>query len=177
MRSFFTRLFIFLGICCFLILFYLLWERYYPKNLSFSSITVQSSSVSQKHKPILLSIPSIQIRLPVIPAKVRNGQWETTTEGISYVINSPEPGAEGNSIFYGHNFPNILGSLPKVKPGEKVSITFDDDSTKTFFIQYTSVVSPNQIDILKPSSDKRITIYTCTGWFDRKRFVVVATLL
>lgn len=176
MRNIFSKLFIFTGILCFLILGYLVWERYYPKNLSFSPISLQSVPVSYRRTPVLISIPAIHVQLPIIPSQVKNRQWETTTDGISYLNISPQPGEKGNSIFYGHNFPNLLGGLPKVKPGDEISITFDDNTIKNFLIKYTSIVSPAQVDILKPSHDKRITIYTCIGWFDMKRFVAVGIL-
>ena len=44
-------------------------------------------------------------------------------------------------------------------------------------IEYTQVVTPDQTHILAPSDDRRVTLYTCTGFLDRKRFVVTATLL
>jgi len=67
-----------------------------------------------------------------------------------------------------------LGKLPKVKPGQEITIVFTDGSSKIFTIEYTSVVTPDQTHILNPTADSRITLYTCTGLFDNKRFVVTA---
>ena len=48
---------------------------------------------------------------------------------------------------------------------------------RNFLVEYTSVVDPNQTYILSQTKDKGITLYTCTGFLDTKRFVVTATLI
>ncbi|MGB2731849.1 MAG: sortase, partial [Microgenomates group bacterium] len=47
---------------------------------------------------------------------------------------------------------------------------------RTFIVQVTANVSPDQTNVLKQSHDKRLTLYTCSGFLDTQRFVVVATL-
>lgn len=86
------------------------------------------------------------------------------------------PGEPGNSILYGHNWTSLFGNLPKTKPGERVDIGFSDGSMQQFIVEYTSIVSPDEIEIIEQTEDTRITLYTCTGFLDSKRFVVVAKL-
>ena len=57
-----------------------------------------------------------------------------------------------------------------------IMVSFTNGQKKLFEVTYTAIVSPSERDILQPSKDKRITIYTCYGFFDEKRFVAVATL-
>lgn len=177
MKQFLSNILILIGICCFLGSGYVIWERTTPKNLNFIG-TVQAVQPNRTHlaMPVEIRIPALTIDIPIIPAKINNGTWETTKEGASYLTSSPIPGVQGNSILYAHNFLSLFGKLPYSKPGEEVDIVGSDKSIKKFIILYTSIVSPTQIDILNQTKDKRITLYTCTGLFDTKRFVVVGIL-
>ena len=116
------------------------------------------------------------IYLPIKQATISDGNWEASHDAISYLISSPVPGEKGNSILYGHNWPNLLGNLPKVKPGQNIEIIFNNGTRSVFTVVYTSVVNPDQTHILNDSQDNRITLYTCTGFLDRKRFVATAVL-
>lgn len=146
------------------------WERYSPQRLSF---TVAADSVSL---PVEIIIPSINLDLPVIPAKLDKGQWEATTKGVSYLASSPIPGAKGNSLLYGHNWPNLLGNILKLKPGQEIKIKFADSFTKTFIVSADLSVSPQDLSVLNPTEDSQITLYTCTGFLDNRRFVIKAKL-
>ncbi len=126
------------------------------------------------HLPYSLEIPSIHANLPIIPALIQGKTWETTTKGVSYLKTTPIPGEKGNSVIYGHNWKTILGDLTQVKPGQKIIITMNDGVKKEFKVEYTATVDPSQTYIIDNTKDTRITLYTCTGFLDSKRFVVVA---
>ena len=178
MKRVFSNLLFIIGIFSFLATGYLIGERTFPKNLSFQGDAgLVSACIDHNKIPIGIRIPSLSINLPIIPSVIRNGIWETTMNGASYLLTSPVPGQKGNSIIYGHNYSNLLGKLPAIKPGQEIDIYYNDMSMKRFRVEYTSVVDPSQTDVLKQTNDKRITIYTCTGLFDSKRFVTVAELI
>lgn len=175
MRNFLSYFLFLFGLFCFLLSGYAFLERSLPGNLSFSvKQPIIKACINHNKIPVEIIIPSLALKLPIIPSSIKNGVWETTNEGVSYLLSSPIPGQAGNSILYGHNFTRLLGKLPQMKPGNEISIIYNDNSQEKFLTQFTSIVSPNQIDILKPSQDKRITVYTCTGFLDSERFVVVA---
>ncbi len=153
---------------CFVFFAYLVRQRYAPVKISESAIEVTAEPV--------ISIPSIELKLPVIPAAINGTTWETTTKGVSYLTSSAAPGEAGNTIMYGHNWPNLLGKLTEVKPGQEIIVKLKDGKTIRYTVQFTTEVSVLQSDILAPTSDKRLTIYTCTGFWDEKRYVVVAFL-
>jgi len=156
---------------------YQLYLHEAPAQLSFSNYYVQPSvSFSEKNAPKNISIPSLGINLPIYQATVVNHVWPTTDLGASYLTTSPLPGKIGNSVIYGHNWTSLFGHLVNAKVGDTVIVTYPDHTKKTFVIEYTSVVSPAESSILAPSTDRRITLYTCTGLFDSKRFVAVAIL-
>lgn len=155
----------------------LLTQRYSPLRLRFNISTIlQPKSSSQKAQalPVRITIPSQEIDLPIIGARISEKKWPISNSGVSYIKDSSIPGEKGNSILYGHNWTTLLGNLVYVKPGEKIEVYFSDQSKKTFVVENTATVSPKNITVLFSSKEPLLTIYTCTGFLDSKRFVVTA---
>jgi len=178
MKQFIGNILIIFGIMCYVLVVYSIYERVNPNRISFASgrHTEITTSVNNNIQPIGIRIPRVGIALPVKSSNITNGQWEAIIDGVSYLSNSPVPGTTGNSILYGHNWANLLGPLVSVRPKDMIEIVYSDNSKKVFEVEYTVTVSPDETSILLPSKDKRITLYTCTGFLDSKRFVVVGIL-
>jgi len=175
---FLSRFFKALGIICIVLAVFLLWQRNNPKRLMFSSFfpTKVETLPLKNSQPIRLIIRNSNIDLPIIPAKIKGQRWETTTQGVSWLTLSSLPGEQGNGIIYGHNWTNILGNLLYVKTGYEIEIVYKDGTKKNFIVDHTALVSPKDVSVLNQSKDKRITLYTCAGILDEKRFVVSARL-
>lgn len=151
----------------------LLWERNNPSRLSFNNYSPKIN-YSPRFYPVSIEIPAVSIKTAIIPSNLNNKQWETTKDGVSYLLSSPIPGTTGNSILYGHNWPTILGKLEQVKTGQTITITNSNGVRNTFLVESIAIVTPDQIHVLAASNDVRITLYTCTGFLDSKRLVVTA---
>jgi len=134
---------------------------------------VFAASPSDK-SPRILEIPSINIKLNVVSATFSNKKWSETENNLGYLETSALPGTNGNSIFYGHNRTSVLGRLNKIKVGDTVQITSGDGTSSKFVVYDFFEVTPDQTHILNTSETPKITIYTCSGFFDTKRFVVLA---
>lgn len=173
MKSALSSLFLLFGVLLVLVSGYLFYIRNYSNKLSFTKIPPNNSS-QKTNIATTISIPKIFKTLPIIPSKINKGKWETTEQGISFLTSTPNPGQKGNSVLYGHNYKSLLGNLAKIKPGDEIIVTFSDNSKRTFVVDTTAEVSPIQTDIIDNTNDTRITLYTCSGFFDSKRFVVVA---
>lgn len=176
LRNNLAKLFLFLGSLSPVFFFFLLWQRSSPRNLSFKIDNLPPKSHLEKavSPPKIIEIKSLNLRLPLLPAKIKDGKWETTTLGVSYLIDAPLPGETGNSILYGHNYPNLLRKLNQVKIKDTIYIIYANGQKKAFIVKLITTVTPLQIQVLKNTKDKRITLYTCTGFLDSKRLVVVA---
>jgi LPXTG-site transpeptidase (sortase) family protein len=125
--------------------------------------------------PTRISIPDLTIDLPVIPARIKDGHWPTTPVGVSYLTTSARPGEPGNSIFYGHNWPRLLGRLKKVQPGQIILLSTSSNSAALKFqVDRVQTVSPSDISVLASTSYPQLTLYTCTGFSDSQRLVVIA---
>lgn len=176
MRTVLSFFCILLGVCSLICAGYLYWERVNPSPLSFTTPPPFSAHLPSHAQPLQITITSVGINLRLYPAAIRGKTWDTTSQGASYLTTSPIPGDKGNSIIYAHNWTSLFGNLVLVKPGEKVTIRYQDRTEKSFTIAFTSQVSPQDTSILNQSEDRRITLYTCYGFLDTKRFVVVAVL-
>lgn len=169
-----------MGLLCLILLSVLLYQRYHPNPLAFakplSNTLVLSESTTEHGLPVRLQIPNVAIDLAVFPSEIQGTTWETTPKGVSYLMTSPRPGGKGNAIFYGHNWPSLLGHLSKVDVGDSINVFFKDGSASHYTVEFITIVRPEQTKILDNSADSRLTIYTCTGFLDQKRFVVTALL-
>ncbi len=153
----------------------LVWERNKPNRLAFANYDASNYAMYDEY-PVSIRIPSIAVELPIEQSAITNNTWTTSHIGVSYLTTSPLPGTWGNSILYGHNWNNILGSLKDAKPGDEIQIKFNTGTKRRFIINTMGTVTPDQTHVLLPSNDVRITLYTCSGFLDNKRLVVTATL-
>lgn len=173
----FSSLFIVLSLVFFSVGLYQVWLHNDPNRLAFSNYSQKEQvPAASEELPTRVTIQNLAIDVPLIPAQVAGDAWDTTESGASYLLSSPIPGKTGNSIIYAHNWASLFGNLPSIKQGDSITIRYADGSQKTFIVQSTSVVSPNDTQVLQETTDKQITLYTCMGWFDSKRFVAVARL-
>ncbi len=139
--------------------------------------TIQEDVVSTaNHFPSSITIPKLELSLPIYPASRVGNEWETSSVGVSYLTSSPLPGDQGNSVMYGHNWPNLLKRLKEVAPGDKIVVNRSGSPGLSYTIHFVSVVTPDQSHIYSNTNDQRLTLYTCTGFLDSKRLVVTAIL-
>lgn len=176
MRTFASFLILF-GIITLIFVSYLIFQRVNPYRLSFAYLSQNQNNSQLANPPLELIINDLNINLPIKSVQLDGKKWPVSQDAVSYLTSSPVPGQEGNSILYGHNWKNLLGNLKKAKVGQKITVKFTNGSEKVFITNYIQEVTPDQTGILDKSSDTRITLYTCSGFLDSKRFVVVATLM
>ena len=173
---------LFASLACFSFTIFLLWQRHTPVTLSFTNYPQRYNSYSltaeDPSTPNTLTIVELGIdSLPIIPGRVVSGRWPVSPKGLIHLTDSPQPGDVGNSIIYGHNWPNLLGPLSRAVPGQIIKVTNAAGELRLFSITKVSIVSPDQTDLLAPTDSPVLTIYTCTGFLDTLRLVVTATPL
>ena len=104
----------------------------------------------------------------------QNGIPQLTNDATSYLVNSSLPKNSGNIIMYGHNQPHILGNLPKLTGSEVITLTLQNGDQRWYKINQMIQVATDQTELLLPTDREVLTLYTCDGWADQKRFVVQA---
>ena len=174
MTRFFSKLFLILGIALFSTGLILLGLRYSPFRLSFNRVPHVLAQHESSDAAMRLIIPSIKVDLPIYEGLVQGRKWKTSTSGVSHLVTSPLPSSQGNSIIYGHNWSSLLGPLEKIKIGDSITIFLQSGKTAQYRVEYITIVTPQETQILNPTQDTRLTLYTCIGYLDRKRLVVTA---
>ena len=79
----------------------------------------------------------------------------------------------GNQIIFAHARPGLFQELPKIIVGNVIYILTDKGWFKYRVLDKKEVV-PSQLEVIAPTTDETLTLYTCSGLIDNKRFIVTA---
>lgn len=147
-------------------------------NIDFTRPFVEEKTVtfSETAKPSRLYIPKLSRVFDIYDGTVVGNRWTIAEQGVSYLTSSARPG-EGNSVIYGHNRLDIFGYLYRVKGGDRIYLVESNGSIVKYEVAETKEITPTQVEILNNTSYSRLTIYTCSGFLDSARFVVLAKLV
>jgi len=152
------------------------FQFFQQNRLAFSQTPELTAEIREEEMPQRIIIAKVNLDLTITPARIVNGHWETSKEGASYLLGSGIPGQKSNVIIYGHNKKHLFGPIRWLKEGEEIKIINRRGEEYIYSIIQTKTVTPNAVAILAPTEDAILTLYTCTGFFDRGRWVVVAQL-
>ena len=130
-------------------------------------------------KPVLLTIPAIGVKAPIINLGLnRNGtlQVPSTTTVAGWYTGSPRPGATGSAVIAGHvdsrTGPGIFFWLKKMHRGERIYVKRADGTLAVFTVTavqiYTKSSFPTAM-VYGPVPDAELRLITCGGTFDYSR--------
>ncbi len=94
----------------------------------------------------------------------------------------PVPGAPGDSVIEGHagypGQPLIFGKLGTLQPGAKVVVVLADGSRQLFLVTSMSTVPVGTAPpgFAEPYGPPRLTLITCTGYFNQNTYLYSARL-
>lgn len=125
-------------------------------------------------KPATLYIPKLNRVLAVSDGEFVGDRWTISQTGVSYLKTTPAPGSKGNSVLYGHNLSNVLGDMYLLQNGDSVYVVSQNGALVKYQVSEIKEVTPDSVEILNNSKDFRLTLYTCSGFLDTARFVVIA---
>lgn len=146
-----------------------------PQNPSFrGDLNLQSTGLETYPQRLLIS--AIDLDLPVFKVRLKDGQWPVSENGVSYLIDSGSLGQAGKAIFYGHNRTQLLGSLKLVREKDLIEIKDAEGVVWPYEVMQILTVSPQEIEVLKATEEPTLVVYTCAGFLDRQRLVVLAKL-
>jgi LPXTG-site transpeptidase (sortase) family protein len=92
-----------------------------------------------------------------------------------YAFSSPI--GSGNAVLYGHDDieGSVFASLKDLKAGDEVDVAVTGDSPVVYHVTSRTIVAPTAVQILQPTNDVRLTLFTCwPNWVDTQRVVVTA---
>lgn len=131
------------------------------------------SNKEQFEPPSRIIIPGLKIDLPIVEAKVVNGLWELSETSASHGVGSANPGEFGNTVVFAHARDELFGPLRNIKQGNIIYILTKDRWHK-YEVKQTKLVEPNEVQVIAPTPDETLTLYTCDGFLDSKRLIIVA---
>ncbi len=82
----------------------------------------------------------------------------------------------GNAVLYGHDDieGSIFARLKDLQPGDEIDVTVAGQ-TQRYRVSTRAIVPATAVQILDPTSDVRLTLFTCwPNWVDTQRVVVTA---
>jgi LPXTG-site transpeptidase (sortase) family protein len=156
----------------------LLLPQFLPKKIidNKNPIKINSTlytSTDIVNDPVRILIPKADIDLKVIDAQIVNGYWELSENTASYGLGSGHPGVKGNTVIFAHAREGLFYNLKDVKVGDIIYV-FTKDKWYRYKASKIDAVYPNQTEVIKPTKNETLTLYTCTGFSDEKRLIITA---
>ncbi len=125
----------------------------------------------------ILRIPKIHVDAAV----VQGVGVSDLQKGPGHYPNSPMPGQAGNAAIAGHRttYGAPFYDLNELETGDDIYVTTKESAEPWHYQVISSQsVSPNNVAVLNPTPDARLTLTTCTPRFSAsQRLVVVARLI
>lgn len=124
--------------------------------------------------PTHITIPKVSLDLPIEETAINNGLWQVADNAASHLDISARPGEKGPIILYDHNTNDKFGPIRWLNKGETINITTADGKTHSYTISETLTVTPDKIEVFTKNPGETLILYTCDGFADLERFVVIA---
>lgn len=141
------------------------------------SETVKTGEVAPTPKENRIVIPSALVDLPILEG---NGLWVVDNGGSwRKNLNTSSPKEVGNTLIVAHRFTYTQPDdgfyhLDKVKVGDKFALYWEGEEL-LYEVTETKTVSETAVEIEYNTSDRRLTLYTCTPVLTaQNRLVVIA---
>jgi LPXTG-site transpeptidase (sortase) family protein len=127
-----------------------------------------------------ITIPRIGINnAPIFDRGVDSGGNMLIAKGyaVTHYDRSSAIGS-GNAVLYGHDDieGSVFGRLQDLAAGDEIDVTPAGASAVIYHVTGRTIVQPTAVQILNPTNDVRLTLFTCwPTWVDTQRVVVTAT--
>lgn len=123
--------------------------------------------------PKRIIIPDLNMDLVVEKARNIDGYWEVFPDKAGWGDGSGIPGQNGNQVIFAHAREGLFLPLRSIKVGMRIYI-LTDSFWGGYKVSEIKEVTPDQIEVIAPTPDETLTLYTCSGFKDSKRLIVVA---
>ena len=130
----------------------------------------------QEKLPVRIVLPSLSIDLEVKAAKNVNGYWQVFPDTAAWGEGSGLPGEAGNQVIYAHARKGLFLPLRDIALGMKVYV-LTKEAWYWYEVKEVKEVKPTQVEVIAPTEDETLTLYTCSGFADSKRLIVSAKRL
>lgn len=147
------------------------------ENYTFASEPVEVKGLSQEEGALVLPkkiiIPTLSINLEIKKAEIINGYWEVFPDAAAWGSGSGLPGKTGNQVIFAHAHDGLFLPLKNIKVGMSIYVLTDNDWYQ-YSVKEIKEVYPSQVEVISPTEDETLTLYTCSGFKDSKRLIVIS---
>ena len=148
-----------------------------PESYTFANEPVDISGLSQETEsenlPVRIVIPRLSINLDVKKAEIVDGYWEVFTDSAAWGVGSGLPGSVGNQVIFAHAREGLFLPLKSVEKDMLIYV-LTNGNWYEYKVNEIKEVYPDQVEVISPTEDETLTLYTCSGFQDTKRLIVVA---
>jgi len=153
-----------------------------------TNLPSQPSNMLYAATDLLLEIPSLGVKMPIVGISKKNGAWDVTWLGkqAGWLEGTAFPSWSGNSVLTGHVYdanglPGPFVNLGKLKYGDKI-IVHAYGQKYTFEVRTNQTVAPDDTSALKHEEKSWLTLVTCKEYDEKtntykKRAIVRAVLV
>jgi LPXTG-site transpeptidase (sortase) family protein len=124
--------------------------------------------------PVRVLIPRLGIDLPVSEAKIINGYWEVFEDKAAWGEQSGLPGEVGNQVIFAHAREGLFLPLIDIKVEDLVYV-FTNNGWHAYTVDAVKEVFSHQTEVVSPTENETLTLYTCSGFRDSQRLIVTAS--
>lgn len=163
------------GVLLFVISFF--YNLHLHTRLSFSkSIPPAPIAVtySRTSLPVNIKINKLNIDLPIYETLIVDDTWEIAEDGTSHLAISGRPGENNTTILYGHNTNDRFGPIRWLTLGDSIEVKNKENIIYSYTITDIKEVNPDQTEILTSQKGETLLLYTCSGFADQKRYIIIA---
>ena len=122
--------------------------------------------------PVKIEVPSANINLSVIKGyyNPKTQTWTLTNNKAQYAVMTPwANNTEGNTFIYGHDIPQVFARLNRIKPGDKVILTTDNNHRFTYSFRSAYETTPRDDSLFHYTGAPILTLQTCSGLWSQNR--------
>ena len=126
--------------------------------------------------PTHISIPNVNIDLPVIPGYYypKDKSWTLTLDNAQWGTMTSKPNnKEGETYIYAHYRVHVFYTLPKVKSGDLATVTTGNGHIFTYKFINSTVTVPEDTSLFTYKGKPILVLQTCTGaWYQYRQLFV-----
>ncbi len=117
-----------------------------------------------------------------VEAEILEGGIEQLAKGVWHLPRTSNPKEGGNTVITAHRWkyrppdPRTFYNLDKMDLGDSITIFWEGDEYK-YIVKDIFEVTPDKVEILAPSDEAELTLFTCTPLFSTDRRLVIKARL
>lgn len=140
------------------------------------AMTRAATTAAEFKSPIRIIIPGVEVDVAVREAPVVNGYWQVFADTAGFGSGSSYPQENGNTVIFAHAREYLFLPLKQATVGQNIYV-MTKSGWFVYQIKTIKEVVPSQKEVISPTTDATLTLYTCSGFSDSKRLIVTAKRL